>query len=248
MKKIKVGIVSYLNTRPLIYGLKVPPVSDHIDLVEEYPARLVNLLLNDEIDIGLIPVAAIPEFQEHHIVGEHCIGTEGEAASVCLFSEVQLEDIRKVYLDYQSRTSVALLKWIMRDYWGIRPQIVQAQNEDYRSEITGTTAGLVIGDRAFEQRKISTFFYDLGSEWRSITGLPFVFAAWVSKRKFPEDFIRMFDAGNAIGLKHIKEIVAEHSFELYDLQKYYTLHMNYKLDDRKKQAMQYFLQLITAEK
>ena len=244
MRKIKVGIVSYLNTRPLIYGLKAPPVSDHIELIEEYPAKLVDLLLNDEIDLGLIPVAAIPQFKEYHIIGEHCIGTEGEAASVCLFSEVPLEDIRKVYLDYQSRTSVALLEWIMKDYWGIQPQIVHAQNEDYRTEIKGTTAGLVIGDRAFEQRKISTFFYDLGAEWRSITGLPFVFAAWVSKRKLPEDFVRMFDEGNAIGLNHIDEIVADQMFDLYDLKKYYTLHMNYRLDERKIKAMNYFLEVV----
>ena len=78
----------------------------------------------------------------------------------------------------------------MKEYWGINPEIVQAEDEHYRQEIKGTTAGLVIGDRAFEQRKISTFIYDLGSEWRTITGLPFVFAAWVSTKKLPDDFIQ----------------------------------------------------------
>jgi chorismate dehydratase len=87
-------------------------------------------------------------------------------ASVCLFSEVPLDEIREVYLDYQSRTSVALLKWLMKEYWGISPALIAAKDEGYRKLIQGTSAGLVIGDRAFEQRKISTFIYDLGSEWK----------------------------------------------------------------------------------
>ena len=135
------------------------------------------MLVNDEIDLGLIPVAAIPKLKSSFIASDYCIATETEVASVCLFSEVPLNEIQRVYLDYQSRSSVALLKWLMHEYWGIHPEIIQADDDSYRAEIKGTTAGLVIGDRAFEQRKISTFIYDLASEWRAITGLPFVFAA-----------------------------------------------------------------------
>jgi len=101
-------------------------------------------------------------------------------------------------------------------------------------------------DRAFEQRKISTFFYDLGTEWKKITGLPFVFAAWVSNKQLPEDFLKLFNEANAEGLSHIDEIVANHSFEIYDLKKYYTLHMNYLLDEKKREAMEYFL-MVTNE-
>ena len=157
------------------------------------------MLIDDEIDVGLIPVAVLPQLPEYHIVGDYCIGTEGEIASVALFSEVPMNEIKKVYLDYQSRSSVALLKWLMKEYWGINPEIIEAADEDYRKEIKGTTAGLVIGDRAFEQRKISTFIYDLGSEWRSITGLPFVFAAWVSTKQLPDDFIKAFQYSQCAG-------------------------------------------------
>lgn len=244
MDKIKVGIVSYLNTRPLIFGLKRQPIASQIELIEDTPARLAEMLKNDEIDLGLIPVAAIPELKEWHLAADYCIGTEGEAASVCLFSEVPLEEIERVYLDYQSRTSVALLKWIMKEYWGIHPELLHAADEDFRKEIKETTAGLVIGDRAFEQRKQSTFFYDLGAEWKKITGMPFVFAAWISNKPLPEEFISTFNQANAIGLQHIDEIVAGHPFELYDLKKYYTLHLNYRLDERKKTAMEYFLSLM----
>jgi chorismate dehydratase len=161
-----------------------------------------------------------------------------------LFSEVPIKEIEKVYLDYQSRSSVALLKWLIKEYWGIHPQIIQAEDESYREKIKGTTAGLVIGDRALEQRKISTFIYDLGSEWRAITGLPFVFAAWISTKPMTEDFISAFNAANAMGLTCIDEIVAETPFDLYDLKKYYTLHLSYQLDDRKRAGMKKFLGLI----
>lgn len=247
MKKIRVGIVNYLNTKPLIYGLQKPPISKQIELVGDYPSRLAEMLIKGEIDVGLIPVAVIPQLPSYTIISDYCIGTEGEIASVALFSEVPMNEIKKVYLDYQSRTSVALLKYLMKEYWGINPEIVAATNEDYRQEIDGTTAGLVIGDRALEQRKISTFIYDLGSEWKAITSLPFVFAAWVSTKKLPDDFIHLFNEANAMGLQHIDEIVSSERFDLYDLKKYYTLHLSYRLDERKRKGMEQFLQVISTQ-
>ena len=213
-------------------------------MIGDYPSRLVTMLLNKEIDLGLIPVAAIPQLPSWHIVGNHCIGAEGEIASVALFSEVPMEKIKKVWLDYQSMSSVVLLKWLMKEYWGIDPEIVQATDESFLKEINGTTAGLVIGDRALEQRRISTFIYDLGSEWRAITGLPFVFAAWISTHKLPDDFVQLFNDANATGLQHIDEIVQQTPFAIYDLKKYYTLHLSYQLDERKRQGMKRFLQII----
>jgi len=244
LNKIKVGVVNYLNTKPLVYGLEREPISSQIELIGDYPSRLAEMLLNNEIDIGLVPVAVLPKLKEYHIVSDYCIGTEGEIASVALFSEVPMQEIEKVLLDYQSQTSVALLKFLMKEYWGISPEMVTATNEEYRNQITGTTAGLVIGDRAFEQRKISTFIYDLGSEWRKITGLPFVFAVWVSTKKLHDDFIKLFDEANAAGLQHINEIAAATPFDLYDLKKYYELHLSYLLDAKKREGLSYFLQII----
>jgi chorismate dehydratase len=243
--KIRVGIVNYLNTKPLLYGLTKPPISERIELIGDYPSRLAELLIKGEIDLGLIPVAAIPELPSCHIIGDYCIGAEGEIASVALFSEVPMNEIKKIYLDYQSRSSVALLKYLAKEYWGIHPEIVQAENDEFRREIKGATAGLVIGDRAFEQRRISTFIYDLGSEWKKITGLPFVFAAWVSTKELPADFIEMFNNANAMGLQHIDEIVAEAAFESFDLKKYFSLHLSYRLDEQKRKGMEAFIKYIS---
>src|SRR4029078_11486132 len=187
---------------------------------------LADMLMNNKIDLGLIPIAAVSKIPNYKIIGDYCIGTEGEVASVCLFSEVPVEQIEKVYLDYQSRSSVALLKWLMKECWGSEAELIEAKDENFRKEIKGTTAGLVIGDRALEQRKVSTFIYDLGSEWRAITGLPFVFAAWVSNKPLDPSFIEAFDKANAMGLQHIDEIVAANHYELYDLKKYYTLNLS----------------------
>lgn len=245
LSKIKVGIVNYLNTRPLVYGLERPPIDAQIELIGDYPSKLAQRLIDGEIDLGLIPVAVLPQLPHYHIVGNYCIGAEAEIASVALFSEVPMQEIKRVYLDYQSRTSVALLKFLMRESWGIAPEIIESSGEEYRQEIKGTTAGLVIGDRALEQRRISTFIYDLGSEWRAITGMPFVFAAWISIKELPPSFIAAFDEANEKGLHHIDEIVAANPYPVYDLKKYYKLHLSYHLDEKKRKSLDYFQRLIS---
>ena len=248
LNKIRVGVVNYLNTKPMMYGLERMPVREKMELVPDYPANVARDLLEGRIDLGLIPVAVIPSLQEHHIVGDYCIGTEGEIATVALFSEVPMDEIKRVYLDYQSRTSVALCRYLMKESWGIDPEIVDASGEEFRDEIRGSTAGVVIGDRAFEQRRTSTFIYDLGSEWKAITGLPFVFAAWVSNKPLDEDFVREFNEALGMGLSHIDEIVEELDFPLFDLHRYFKLHLSYPLDERKREGMELFLKIVKETK
>jgi len=240
-KRIRVGAVSYLNTKPLLYGLKRSGLIDRIDLVEEYPARIATMLLNDEIDVGLVPVAIIPQLQDPHIITDYCIGTDGEVASVAIFSEVPMEHVDKVLLDYQSRTSVALAKLLLKEYWK-KDVVLEDAGEDFRSFITGTTAGIVIGDRALEQRKYAAYTYDLGTAWKAHTGLPFVFAAWVANKQLGEDFEDAFNRANGYGVSHIAEVVAENPYDNYNLTKYYTQNISYTLDDWKKEGLALFLQ------
>ncbi|MEP7319377.1 MAG: MqnA/MqnD/SBP family protein, partial [Panacibacter sp.] len=120
MKKIKVGAVSYLNTKPLLYGIKRwPELMEQIELVEDYPSNIAAMLVEGTIDMGLVPVAVIPRLKEWHIITDYCIGADGDVASVCLFSEVPMEKIEKVLLDYQSKTSVNLAKILLKAYWKI---------------------------------------------------------------------------------------------------------------------------------
>lgn len=222
-------------------------MAEQVELLFEYPAKVASMLLNDEADIGLIPVAAIPKLKEHHIISDYCIGATGDVASVCLFSDVPIGEISTVYLDYQSRTSVALLKILLEQHWKIDPQLMQAE-AGYETKIKAATAGLIIGDRALTQRKKSKYIYDLAAAWQEMTGLPFLFAAWVSNKKLPADFISAFNKATSTGLDHIDEIVTGNGFEDYDLHKYYTVNIDYKLDEKKKEALALFLELLSTDK
>ena len=241
-RKIRVAAVSYLNTKPLIYGFEKGQMAEQMELIFEYPAKLAAMLLNDEVDIGLIPVAVIPKLKEHHIISDYGIGAIGEVASVCLFSNVPIGEIQSVYLDYQSRTSVALLKILLKQYWKISPALIAAE-AGYEEKINGTVAGLVIGDRAFAQRKKSRYIYDLAIAWKEMTGLPFLFAAWVSNKKLPVDFIAAFNKATSVGLNHIDEIVSQNKYDNDDLHQYYTENINYELDEKKREALTLFLHL-----
>ena len=246
MKKIKVGAVSYLNTKPLIYGFEQGMMSDEVDLIMDYPSHIAAMLVDDEIDAGLVPVTIISELQEHYLISDFCIACDGEVGSVGLFSDVPLSKIKKILLDYQSHASVELLKILVNEYWEIDP-VIETTSDNYLSEIKGTTAGLVIGDRAFEQRKTSEYFFDLGLEWKKFTGLPFVFAAWISNKKMDKSFIESFNRANLAGLQNIDEIVAKNPFPLFDLKAYYSSYIHYRLDDNKKRGMNFFLNKSSAK-
>ena len=242
-RKIRVGAVSYLNTKPLVYGFEHGMMADSVELTIDFPSKIASMLLEDKIDVGLVPVAIIPEMKEHYIISNYCISCDGAVASVCLFSEVPLDKIEKILLDYQSRTSVELLKILIKESWKIDPVIEETTGE-YRSQISGTTAALVIGDRALEQRKVSPYIYDLGLEWKKFTGLPFVFAAWVSNKKLDTDFIDSFNEANSAGLHKIDEVVTANKNGIFDLKKYYTQFINFELSKEKMGSMKLFLQKI----
>jgi chorismate dehydratase len=238
-----VGAVSYLNTKPLLYGFKHGYTIANMQIVEDYPAKVAAMLLNDEIDVGLVPVAIIPRLKEHYIITDYCIGAKSAVASVCIFSEVPIEKVETVLLDYQSRTSVALARVLLKQYWNVDAKVENAR-EDFREHIKGATAAVVIGDRAFEQRRRSKYIYDLAEAWISMTGLPFVFAAWVANKKLSDDFIAAFNEGNKIGLRNLDKVLSENRFDKYDLKKYYTENISYDLTEDKRKGLSTFLSYI----
>lgn len=239
-RKIRIGAVNYLNTKPLIYGFEQGLLQEKATLVLDYPAQLAQQLINGQIDIGLVPVAAIPRLPQHYLVGNHCISCYGEVASVCLFSQVPIEQVTTVLLDYQSRTSVALLKILLKEWWQVTPELLDTK-AGYEAQITGTTAGLVIGDRALALQGQFAYVYDLGTCWQQLTRLPFVFAAWVATAPQDPAFVAQFDACVGLGLQHIDEIVAANQLANYDLHQYYTKNIQYTLDAEKAQALALFL-------
>lgn len=237
---IQIGAVSYLNTKPLLWGIERTGIRQQLGLVTDYPSRIAQLLVNGEIDMGLIPVAAIPHLKDYYIDAGYCIGAVGPVASVCIFSEEPLEKIDTLMLDYQSRTSVALAQLLLKKYWKKQVEIIPAY-PGYEQDIKGCTAGVVIGDRALQQLLVSRYRYDLAEAWLNYTGLPFVFAAWVANQPLPEAFIAAFDDANELGLHHLPEVIAENPFPAYDLHTYYTQNISYKLDEEKRKGLNRFL-------
>lgn len=237
---IKAGAVSYLNTKPLIYGFENGLMQDQVELEIGYPSKIAQALLDNRIDIGLVPVAIIPEMKAFHIIGNYCIAADGPVASVCLFSEVPVENISTVLLDYQSRTSVMLVQYLFKEYWKTAPVFKNA-TEDFIDHINGATAAVVIGDRALEQRHHYPFVYDLGEAWKDHTGLPFVFAAWISNKPMSKAFTEDFDRANQYGFDHLRQVINEHPYPHFDLEKYYTQCIQYRLDDAKRQGLELFL-------
>lgn len=244
MKKIKVGAVSYLNTKPLLYGIeRSNELLQQIELIKEYPSKIAKQLSDDEIDVGLVPVAVIPQMKEHYIVSDYCIGANGNVGSVCLFSEAEINKIEKVLLDYQSKTSVALCKVLFKNHWKKDVVFEDAMN-DFSKEIKDNTAAVLIGDRALQQRKISKHIYDLGGQWKAMTGLPFVFAAWIANKKLPADFIALFNQKNAEGINNIDAVIRQTECDFYDLNIYFKQNISYVLDTEKMKGLNLFLGLM----
>ncbi len=239
-QKIKVGAVSYLNTKPLLYGFEKGMMKEAVELMIDHPGNIATALLNGTIDIGLVPVAILPQMNNYFIVSDYGITADGAVASVCLFSEVPLVQIETVLLDYQSRTSVELVQYLFKNYWK-KEVVFKKADTDFLNHINGTTAAVVIGDRAFKQRAISSFVFDLGEAWKLHTGLPFVFAAWVSNKPMSQPFISAFNDANNYGLQHLQQVVAANPYTYFNLYIYYTQYIQYKLDDAKLQGMQLFL-------
>jgi chorismate dehydratase len=240
---LRVGIVNYLNTKPLLYGLQQLHEQNVIELILDYPANVATALQNNTIDIGLVPIAILPKLPTAQIIGNHCISSNKQVASVCLFSKVPISEIETVLLDYQSRTSVQLVQILFKKYWK-RKVLFKSATTNYISEINGTTAAVIIGDRAFEQLQNYPYVYDLAEAWNTFTSLPFVFAAWVSNVKLSAEFLAAFEKANALGLDHLVSIAEKQNYEPYDLQKYYTENISYVLDTEKRKAIELFLQYI----
>jgi chorismate dehydratase len=243
-KRIKVAAVSYLNTKPLLYGIEHSDIARDIELVVGYPSQIAKQLQDGSIDIALLPVAAMPGIAGAHIVSDYGIAASGPVASVAIFSNVPMEEIETVYLDYQSRTSVKLAQLLLEKYWKKQVTFRQA-DEGYIDKISGSDAGVIIGDRALVHLHDFDYVYDLSAAWKDYTGLDFVFAAWVANKALPADFIARFNAANAAGLKHLSSVIAEHPFPYYNLHTYYTENIKFYIDENKKKGLAKFLEMIS---
>ncbi|TSJ39180.1 menaquinone biosynthesis protein [Mucilaginibacter corticis] len=246
MKKIKISAVSYTNTKPFLYGIQHTDVINKIDLSLDIPSDCAQKLIDDKVDIGLIPVAATLNLPHWEIVGSHCIGAAGAVNSVFIFSNCDIKDVTHLQLDPESRSSNNLAKVLLKNFWKIHPELI-TNAPDYADTTETTTAFVQIGDRTFGKKEKYPFVYDLSEEWQRFTGLPFVFAAWIANKPIPADFAAEFDQSLKFGLDHraelLKELPKRPDFDMED----YLMHkLDFDLTEDKRKALHLFLDYIKA--
>jgi chorismate dehydratase len=243
MDKIRISAVSYLNTVPFAYGIRNSEIYNHISLSMDIPSVCAEKLIHSKVDLGLVPVAALLEMKEYHIVSDYCIGAEGPVQSVMLMSQVPLHEIKSIYLDYQSATSVLLNRILALKFWKLDVEWLPS-GPGYEDKIKDTTAAVIIGDRVFTNRNKYAYKFDLAEEWKNFTGLPFVFAVWASNIKLPSEFINSFNDALSYGLAHKAEALKEWKNNIpSDLNAldYLENNISYNMNDQKKKAMELFL-------
>ena len=242
---MKVCSVSYLNSVPFVYGLENSGLK--VDLSLEIPSVCGQKLLNNEVDLALLPVAVIPNLDYADIVSPYCISSDGAVQTVCLFSDVPLEQIDTILLDYHSSTSNALVQLLCKQFWKIQPKFKKSFR-NFESNIQGNTAGVIIGDRAYNYRDDFNFVYDLSLEWKKFSGMPFVFACWVSNKPLVSSFKQDFSSALKFGINNLDLALSKKS-DVFDTQidkmNYLKEVINYDLTDEKRKSMKIFLDLIS---
>jgi chorismate dehydratase len=179
MIRLRLGAVSYLNTKPLVFGLEAQ--RDLFSVRFDVPSQCAALLHQGHIDLGLIPSVEYLR-GDYAMVPDVAIGSHGPIASVAVFTKVPIEDVRTLALDTSSRTSVALTKILCAKRWQITPTLVPA-GPNITAMLDKADAALLIGDPALELDAVARGLtkIDLGSEWHALTGLPFVYAIWAGR-------------------------------------------------------------------
>jgi chorismate dehydratase len=203
---IRLGVVPYLNVAPIIHGLVRDP---RFEIVQEVPSRLAEKLHAGEIDVGMIPSIEYAA-GDYAIVPGVAIGSRGAVESVRLFHKVPLAEIRSLALDASSRTSVALLRVLLRERLSREPEYLES-GPPVEEMLRKADAALVIGDPAlYFAGDVESL--DLGQEWQERTGLPFVFAFWAGRKgALGRDGVRALQESLALGLGSIPSIASSYN-------------------------------------
>ena len=233
MKKIAVSAVSYTNTLPFLNGIRSSDVMKTIDLSVDYPSECARKVIDHEVDMGIIPIAALAELPVYHLIGDYCIGSDGAVDSVFIFSEKPIDEIDTLLLDKQSKTSNGLAQILLKRYWKKDVRVVTEGEAD---------AYVLIGDRTFGKKQSAPYFYDLGYYWKELTGLPFAFAVWVSNKRLPDEFTSAFNQALANGVAHPEQVIPGLPvYDGFDYHTYLTENLDFHLTPEKRKAIDQYL-------
>ncbi len=247
MNSIKVTAVSYYNTLPFIYGLKHSGLLSGFDLSLDVPSECARKLISGEATIGLIPVGALPGIPDYQLISNLCIGADKDVKSVLLLANSDLHGLKTIYLDTDSLTSVNLVRILAEKYWKIQPE--WKSNSELKGKLENNEGMVLIGDKTFGLAAQFPFCYDLAGEWIKHTGLPFVFAVWVSRTTIPDSFLNDFQAALAWGVEHReKSVITAEKLHIteQELVSYLINDISYSLDDSKRKGMELFMSYLAS--
>ncbi|NSW44426.1 MAG: menaquinone biosynthesis protein [Bacteroidales bacterium] len=240
----KIAAVSYINTYPFIYGIEQSGIFNphEFSLNKIYPSLCSRAFHNKEAEVVLMPSGAISDFDESITIPGYCIGATQNVRSVMLFSQVPIENIKTILLDYQSTTSIKLLKILFHYFWKKEVTFIATQS-DFEQEINGNTAGLIIGDRALYLENKFLFKTDLAQAWVAFTNLPFVFAYWVKTSPIDHQWLKKFIDSLKWGVEHKKESLVQYTNFNQALYEYLNFNISFHFDEKKIEGLKAFYQL-----
>jgi chorismate dehydratase len=243
---VRVGAVSYLNSKPLVEDLSelLPEATVSLD----YPSRLADQLAAGDLDVALIPSVEYMRGTDYEIISDACVATRGPVLSVKLYSRVDPGAIRTLALDEGSRTSATLARIMLLERYGVDPARKPLPIE-MSVQHTDADAVLVIGDRAMHapNEKFHTV-WDLGEEWLAWTGLPFVFAMWVARRGVASSHVeQMLSESRDRGVARISDIAQREASKLNipaeNAERYLTDNLFFRLTSAERSGLRLFQQL-----
>lgn len=254
MDPVRISLISYLNSRPFVYGLRKSSLWNPQYISFDVPAVSAQKVIRKEVDLGIIPVATLPLVPNGHIIGNYCISAEDEVYTVALFSNQPIAKAHRVYLDTHSRTSVALTRILSTAIFQQQPLFMDGLPDFKDTTHFGNPLNsldecyLLIGDKVFEYEKYFKYKMDLALRWKQETGLPFVFAAWISNRELSETWIKEFDQALSLGVNHIEEVslAIQSEYPNIPVQEYLSRYIQFELTPKKRDSIDYFLKLVTS--
>ncbi len=264
--RVKVGAVSYLNTKPLIHPLLEQPQfpgSAEIELLLDVPSHLADDLKRGALDVGLIPIIEYFRLNApgYRIIPHISIASRGAVQSIQLFSRVPISDIRRVALDTSSRTSRALVQIVLAEKYQLHPEFTSCPPPPPQSppnlgggkggaepQSVDADAVLLIGDAALKRLGSTHYALDLGAEWDALTGLPFVYACWVARGAVELGNVpQTLQRAKELGINQIPEIARLEApklgFPEDFCRAYLTHHIFYDLGDAEIAGLMKFYEL-----
>lgn len=234
MSKLRISIVEYLNTAPLVWGFTDGPLTGKYDLSFTVPSQCAEALRRGDVDVAIIPSIEYQRIDGLVALPDMAVASTHEARSLLVVAKKPVEMASTFALDNSSRSTVALVKILSKRLWKIDPEFVNAP-PDPTAMLEAADAALVIGDPALRVAlKMSAlaakspskdnccngdpedmpvpgvdtlFVYDVIHQWREMTGKPAVLAIWAGRREnLTPEVVADFQASKAFGLEHIPDI------------------------------------------